>query len=68
MAQSVGEVALDIVAGENTVGDAINDAMNDAELLYSLAITGGTLLKHFIVFKFVQFRYLQVVLYQLLVC
>ena len=31
MAQSVGEVALDIVAGENTVGDAINDAMNDAQ-------------------------------------
>lgn len=31
MAQSVGEVALDIVAGKNTVGDAINDAMNDAQ-------------------------------------
>lgn len=31
MAQSVGEVALDIVAGRNTVNSVVRDAMNDAQ-------------------------------------
>ena len=31
MAQSVGEVALDIVAGKNTVGSVVKGAMDDAQ-------------------------------------
>ena len=31
MAQSVGEVALDIVAGKNTVNSVVSGAMNDVQ-------------------------------------
>ena len=40
MAQSVGEVALDIVAGKNTVNSVVKGAMDDAQNTINKGSTG----------------------------
>ena len=40
MAQSVGEVALDIVVGKNTIGDTVKESMDDAQAKISKGSSG----------------------------